>query len=80
MQTLCTALAKRGYSIGEKPKKAHEESQYQPGYPRRETHPICAIVVDTYISFRITETSNKREIEKKKSWNTLPQISFPLPP
>jgi hypothetical protein len=69
LQTLCTALAKRGHSIGEKPKKAHEDSQYQSGYPQRETHPICAIVVDTCISFRITETSNRREVEKKKGKN-----------
>ena len=62
LQTLCAALAERGYPIGERPSAG---PQHQDGHPKREARPIYAVILDTCISFRITETSNRREIEKK---------------
>ena len=67
LQTICNALAKRGYTIGTKPKEPNKVRQYQYDYPQKETNPIYAIVLDTYISFKITETSRKKEVEKKKN-------------
>ena len=65
LQMLCIALDKRGFLVGPKPKAANGTPQYQYGYSQKETSPIYAFVLDTYISFKIIETSNKREIDKK---------------
>ena len=65
LQTLCNALTKRGSSIQTKPKEPKDNHQSQYGYTQREVHPIYAFVLDTYISFRITETSTKLQIPEK---------------
>lgn len=62
LQILCDALEKRGYPIGPKPKDPKEKQEAQYGYHVREPIPIYAKVLDTYIIFRITERSFKREI------------------
>ena len=62
LQTLCDELKKRGYSIGENPadtKKARE-------YRQRKIHPVYAIVLDEYISFKITETSKRHELSEEE--------------
>jgi len=66
LQTLCTALEKRGYILGtEKPKKDNSDTQSQHHHYWREVYPVHATVLDTIIKFKITETSNKRPRDKK---------------
>lgn len=62
LQILCDALEARGYPIGPKPKDPKEKQEAQYGYHVREPIPIYTKVLDTYIIFRITERSFKREI------------------
>ena len=63
LQTLCNALTARRYSIDLKPNK--KKQQYQYGYQQRERHPVYAIVLDAYISFKISERSIRHEIPEK---------------
>lgn len=65
LQTLCNALEKRGYSIGIKPRKPGDNNYPRYGYSQREVKPIYAIILDTYISFRISEVSHKAPITEK---------------
>ncbi|MFA7127203.1 MAG: hypothetical protein WC182_06610 [Bacilli bacterium] len=62
LQILCDALDERGYPIGPKPKDPKEKQEVHYGFPMREPVPIYAKVLDTYIIFRITEKSYKREL------------------
>ena len=62
LQILCDAFEERGYLIGPKPKDPKEKQETRYGYPAREPQPIYARVLDTYIIFRITERSHRREI------------------
>jgi len=62
LQTLGDELKKRGYSIEENPEDA--KSQYD--YRHRKTHPVNAIVLDEYISFKITETSKRHELSEEE--------------
>lgn len=65
LQTLCDALITRGYSIGPKQNKIINEPLYRSEYARKEISPIYAFLLETCVSFRITETSNKVEIDTK---------------
>ncbi len=66
LQTLCGALKSRGYKISKKPEKPSDNRQPQYGYyHQRETYPIYVFMLDTYISFKISESSKKYEIPKK---------------
>jgi hypothetical protein len=62
LEVLCDALEQRGYPIGTKPKDPKEKQETRYGYLAREPQPIYAKVLDTYIIFRITERSHRREI------------------
>ena len=62
LQILCEALEQRGYPIGPKPKDPKEKREVYSGFPVKEPIPIYAKVLDTYIIFRITERSHRREI------------------
>lgn len=78
LQTLCKALTDRGYKIGRKPEKPSHNRQPQYGYYyQRETYPIYVFMLDTYISFKITESSRKHvftEKERKDSRDTYEYI------
>ncbi len=76
LQTLYTALKIRGFKIGLNPKDIKSTPQYSPYYQQYEPTPIYAIVLDEYISFRITEVSKKTEIEEKKRKNTYEQYEY----
>ncbi len=66
LQTLCTELKKRGYSVGPKPKSPKPNPHYQQyGYTQKETSPIYLIMLDAYISIKITETSKKQQLSEK---------------
>jgi hypothetical protein len=62
LQILCDALEQRGYPIGPKPKDPKEKREVYSGFPVKEPIPIYAKVLDTFIIFRITERSHRREI------------------
>ena len=62
LQTLHNGLKKRGYYIGENPADPKKSRDYR----QREEHPIYAIVLDEYISFKITETSKRRDLSEEE--------------
>jgi hypothetical protein len=70
LQILCDALEERGYPIGPKQKDPKEKQETRYVYPAREPLPIYAKVLDTYIIFRITERSYKREIKPEQRTNS----------
>ena len=70
LQILCDALEQRGYPIGPKPKDPKEKREVYSGFPVKEPIPIYAKVLDTFIIFRITEGSHRREIALENRTNS----------